>query len=57
MENMVQSLLRDTATSVAPTTGQCIGTPDNILVKKGGTPYLAWHEDCSEYTNEESQRK
>ena len=57
MENMVRSLLCDAATSIAPTASQRIGAPDNILVKEGSTPYLAWNEACPKYTNEEPQRK
>ena len=44
----------DSTTCVTPSTGQRVGSSDDILVKETSRPNLARHEGTTEDTNEES---
>lgn len=44
----------DATTSVAPSTSQCVGGTDDVLVEEAGTPDLARHKSGTQHANEEA---
>ena len=47
-------LLCDTTARVTPTTNQCVGSSDDILVKETSTPHLTRHKGTTKDTDKEA---